>query len=151
MTADNFLAVLAGAEPAVIGTSGKVIKSGPDDRVFVFYADHGAPGAFLHLQTLCQALYFTIAANTAAQFIAALACHDYSPLKTRLVPCSLTVWQTFHSWGTVCMPCLLQSALWGSAGIVGMPTGPFLYADQLIDVLHSKAENRCASAHAAAY
>ncbi|KAL3138308.1 hypothetical protein ABBQ32_006119 [Trebouxia sp. C0010 RCD-2024] len=70
VTADNFLSVLAGAEPAVIGSSGKVIKSGPDDRVFVFYADHGAPG------------------------------------------------------------------------ILGMPTGPFLYADQLIDTLHRKAENR---------
>lgn len=49
VTADNFLSVLAGAEPAVIGSSGKVIKSGPDDRVFVFYADHGAPG------TSCEA------------------------------------------------------------------------------------------------
>ena len=28
-----------------------------------------------------------------------------------------------------------------------MPTGPFLYADQLIDTLHKKAENRCASPH----
>ena len=47
MTAENFLSVLAGEEPAVIGSSGKVIKSGPDDRVFVFYADHGAPGTHL--------------------------------------------------------------------------------------------------------
>ena len=44
VTAENFLSVLAGTEPKVIGSSGKVIKSGPDDRVFVFYADHGAPG-----------------------------------------------------------------------------------------------------------
>ena len=26
-----------------------------------------------------------------------------------------------------------------------MPTGPFLYADQLMDTLHKKAEKRCAS------
>ena len=44
VTAENFLSVLAGREPRVIGSSGKVVKSGPDDRVFVFYADHGAPG-----------------------------------------------------------------------------------------------------------
>ena len=44
VTAENFLSVLSGQEPTVIGTSGKVIKSGPEDRVFVFYADHGAPG-----------------------------------------------------------------------------------------------------------
>lgn len=44
VTAANFLSVLAGQEPAVIGSSGRTIKSGPNDRVFVFYADHGAPG-----------------------------------------------------------------------------------------------------------
>ena len=44
MTAANFLSVLAGKDPAVSSGSGKVIKSGPDDRVFVYYADHGAPG-----------------------------------------------------------------------------------------------------------
>ena len=51
VNADNFLSVLAGEEPAVIGSSGKVIKSGPDDRVFVFYADHGAPGMSTISQT----------------------------------------------------------------------------------------------------
>lgn len=30
--------------PKVIGSSGKILKSGPNDRVFVYYADHGAPG-----------------------------------------------------------------------------------------------------------
>lgn len=30
--------------PKVIGSSGKILKSGPEDRVFVYYADHGAPG-----------------------------------------------------------------------------------------------------------
>lgn len=69
VTAENFLSVLSGREPTVIGTSGKVIKSGPEDRVFVFYADHGAPG------------------------------------------------------------------------ILGMPSGPFLYADQLMDTLRAKAQN----------
>lgn len=28
------------------------------------------------------------------------------------------------------------------AGILGMPTGPFLYADQLMETLHKKAEKR---------
>lgn len=70
VTAANFLSVLAGQEPAVIGSSGRTIKSGPNDRVFVFYADHGAPG------------------------------------------------------------------------ILGMPSGPFLYADQLMDTLKAKAKHR---------
>ena len=44
VNAENFLAVLAGQQPHVIGSSGKTIKSGPKDRVFIFFADHGAPG-----------------------------------------------------------------------------------------------------------
>ena len=32
--------------PKVLGSSGKILKSGPNDRVFVYYADHGAPGTF---------------------------------------------------------------------------------------------------------
>ncbi|XP_064109011.1 legumain-like [Macrobrachium nipponense] len=40
-----FLAVLQGDEEAVKGIgSGKVVKSGPDDRIFVHLDDHGAPG-----------------------------------------------------------------------------------------------------------
>ena len=30
--------------PTIVGTSGKTIKSGPNDRVFLYYSDHGAPG-----------------------------------------------------------------------------------------------------------
>lgn len=33
----------------MLGTSGKVINSGPNDRVFVYFADHGAPGEKLGL------------------------------------------------------------------------------------------------------
>uniref|UniRef100_A0A0D9XPX5 Legumain n=1 Tax=Leersia perrieri TaxID=77586 RepID=A0A0D9XPX5_9ORYZ len=41
---NNFLAVLLGNKTAVIGGSGKVISSGPNDHIFVFYSDHGNPG-----------------------------------------------------------------------------------------------------------
>ncbi|XP_054826951.1 legumain [Eublepharis macularius] len=45
VTPGNFLAVLRGDAEAVkkVG-SGKVIKSGPKDHIFVFFTDHGAPG-----------------------------------------------------------------------------------------------------------
>jgi legumain len=42
VTAKNFLAVLAGNSTATNGR--KVIASGPEDNIFVFYSDHGAPG-----------------------------------------------------------------------------------------------------------
>lgn len=45
VTSETFLAVLTGNKNAVNGKgNGKVIASGPNDRVFVFYSDHGAPG-----------------------------------------------------------------------------------------------------------
>ncbi|XP_029317130.1 legumain [Cottoperca gobio] len=44
VTPQNFLAVLKGDSSNVKGGSGKVLKSGPKDHVFVFFADHGAPG-----------------------------------------------------------------------------------------------------------
>lgn len=42
VTPHNFLSVLQGK--AISGGSGKVIDSGPEDHVFVFFSDHGAPG-----------------------------------------------------------------------------------------------------------
>uniref|UniRef100_A0A673ZZC9 Legumain n=1 Tax=Salmo trutta TaxID=8032 RepID=A0A673ZZC9_SALTR len=44
VTADNFLAVLKGDSASAKGGSGKVLKSGPNDHVFVYFTDHGAPG-----------------------------------------------------------------------------------------------------------
>lgn len=45
MTPNNFLNVLAGKKGMMDGIgSGKVIASGPNDRIFVFIADLGAPG-----------------------------------------------------------------------------------------------------------
>ncbi|KAG6535388.1 hypothetical protein ZIOFF_000354 [Zingiber officinale] len=41
---NNFFAVLLGKKTALIGGSGKVVNSGPDDHIFVFYSDHGGPG-----------------------------------------------------------------------------------------------------------
>ena len=59
----NFLAVLKGDKKAVEGKgSGKVVQSGPNDNVFVYFADHGAsgivafPSDFLDAQTLNAAL-----------------------------------------------------------------------------------------------
>ncbi|XP_053456926.1 legumain [Nycticebus coucang] len=45
VTPQNFLAVLRGDEEAVKGKgSGKVLKSGPQDHVFVYFTDHGSTG-----------------------------------------------------------------------------------------------------------
>ncbi|GKA53504.1 ribonuclease H-like domain-containing protein [Tanacetum coccineum] len=41
---DNLFAVLLGDKNAVKGGSGKVVDSKPEDRIFLYYADHGGPG-----------------------------------------------------------------------------------------------------------
>lgn len=47
VNADTFIAVLKGNKTAVCNDTnscGRVIEAGPNDRIFVFYSDHGAPG-----------------------------------------------------------------------------------------------------------
>ncbi|GIX68903.1 legumain [Caerostris extrusa] len=45
VTPKNFMAVLRGDKKALAGVgSGKALESGPNDHVFVYFADHGAPG-----------------------------------------------------------------------------------------------------------
>ena len=66
VNAESFLAVLQGDKEKVknlIGREGKVIESGPDDYVFVNFADHGGPGIlgmpsppYLKARALNQAL-----------------------------------------------------------------------------------------------
>lgn len=44
VTAGNFYAAILGNRSALTGGSGKVLDSGPNDHIFIYYADHGAPG-----------------------------------------------------------------------------------------------------------
>ncbi|NP_001307953.1 vacuolar processing enzyme VPE1 precursor [Solanum lycopersicum] len=42
--AQNFYSVILGNKSALTGGSGKVVNSGPNDYIFIYYTDHGAPG-----------------------------------------------------------------------------------------------------------
>lgn len=44
MTAANFYAVLLGNTSGLTGGSGKVLATKPQDKIFVYYTDHGGPG-----------------------------------------------------------------------------------------------------------
>lgn len=44
VTVDNLFAVILGDKSSVKGGSGKVVDSGPNDHIFIFYSDHGGPG-----------------------------------------------------------------------------------------------------------
>ncbi|KAM6171120.1 legumain [Erethizon dorsatum] len=65
VTPENFLAVLRGDAEAVKGKgSGKVLKSGPRDHVFIYFTDHGAPGILvfpnddLHVKDLNKTIHY---------------------------------------------------------------------------------------------
>ncbi|XP_004584387.2 legumain [Ochotona princeps] len=65
VTSQNFLAVLRGDAEAVKGKgSGKVLKSGPRDHVFVYFTDHGSTGLLvfpnddLHVRDLNETIYY---------------------------------------------------------------------------------------------
>lgn len=40
----NFFAILLANKSGLTGGSGKVLDSGPDDHIFIYYSDHGSPG-----------------------------------------------------------------------------------------------------------
>ena len=94
-------------------SSGKVIKAGPSDRVFVFFRCRPCPTPLC-----CPGCY------------AALDCCCRSAARARTPACvpmlpSLAAPRSDH----------------GAPGILGMPSGPFLYADQLRAVLEARASN----------
>ena len=44
VTVGNFFAAILGNKTALTGGSGKVVDSGPNDHIFIYYTDHGGPG-----------------------------------------------------------------------------------------------------------
>ncbi|KAG0456302.1 hypothetical protein HPP92_024090 [Vanilla planifolia] len=47
----NFIGVVLGDNSWLRGGSGKVVSSGPEDHIFIFYSDHGGPGVLSMPQT----------------------------------------------------------------------------------------------------
>jgi legumain len=112
VTPDNFKAVLTGDSSA----TGKVLTSGPNDKVFINFVDHGAPqliafpgGKTLHSTELIGALSTAYANKLYGELVFYLeACESGSMFAT--LPASLPVFATAasnaheSSWGTYCMP-----------------------------------------------
>ncbi|KAK7310730.1 hypothetical protein RJT34_08425 [Clitoria ternatea] len=101
---NNFFAVLLGNKSALTGGSGKVLNSGPDDHIFIFYADHGGPGVLgVHFP------YYTLELNESSNNFSV----GYDFLKVEFM-------------------------VLGTFGTIGMPTHPYLYANDLNEVLKKK-------------
>ncbi|RUS88834.1 hypothetical protein EGW08_003379, partial [Elysia chlorotica] len=121
VNAETFLAVLQGNKEKVkslLGREGKVIESGPDDYVFVNFADHGGPGIlgmpsppYLKARALNQALEKMSAAKKFAKLLVFYveACESGSIFEG-LLPRDINVYVTTaanaeeSSWGCYCPP-----------------------------------------------
>ncbi|KAI4990268.1 hypothetical protein ZWY2020_038631 [Hordeum vulgare] len=115
---NNFLAALLGDKSKLTGSgSGKVVSSGPDDHIFVYYADHGGPGIlgmpedeeYLYANDLVRTLEKKHAGGAGYKSLVFYleACESGSIFEG-LLPGNISVYATTaanaeeSSWGTYC-------------------------------------------------
>ncbi|EXB66895.1 Vacuolar-processing enzyme [Morus notabilis] len=108
VTVDNFFAVVLGNKTAVKGGSGKVVDSGPNDHIFIFYSDHGGPGVLGIADDLLEVLKKKHAAGTYKSLVFYLEACESGSIFEGLLPEGLNIYATTasnaeeSSWGTYC-------------------------------------------------
>ncbi|KAJ4708156.1 Vacuolar-processing enzyme [Melia azedarach] len=115
VTVDNFLAVILGNKTALKGGSGKVVDSGPNDRIFIYYTDHGGPGVlgmptspYLYADDLIDVLKKKYASGTYKSLVFYLEACESGSIFEGLLPEGLNIYATTaanaeeSSWGTYC-------------------------------------------------
>lgn len=116
VTPSNFLNILKGNAAGVSGGNGKVLKSTADSKVFIYFADHGAPGLiafpseYLYANDLNTALNYMHDNKMYSELVFYLeACESGSMfdgiLKDNLNIYAITAANPSESsWGTYCYP-----------------------------------------------
>ncbi|KAL6533988.1 hypothetical protein OROHE_013821 [Orobanche hederae] len=115
VTAHNFYAVLLGNKTSLTGGSGKVVDSGPNDHVFVYYSDHGGPGVlgmpdshYIYADDLINVLKMKHASGTYKSLVFYLEACESGSIFEGLLPEDLNIYATTasnaeeSSWGTYC-------------------------------------------------
>ncbi|KAJ4847408.1 hypothetical protein Tsubulata_046524 [Turnera subulata] len=115
VTVGNFFAVLLGNKTALTGGSGKVVDSGPNDHIFVYYTDHGGPGVlgmptnpYLYADDLIDVLKKKHASGTYKSLVFYLEACESGSIFEGLLPEGLNIYATTasnadeSSWGTYC-------------------------------------------------
>ncbi|XP_069947483.1 legumain [Cherax quadricarinatus] len=99
VTPGNFLKVLRGDAEGLRGVgSGRVLKSGPNDRVFINMVDHGAPGIFafpsdyLQARDLVDTLLSMHRAHTYSQMVIYVESCESGSLFQKLLPDDIEVY-----------------------------------------------------------
>ncbi|TYI70284.1 hypothetical protein E1A91_D08G210700v1 [Gossypium mustelinum] len=115
VTAANLYAVLLGDKDALSGGSGKVIDSKPNDRIFMYYSDHGGPGVlgmpnmpFLYAMDFLDVLKKKHAAGTYKEMVLYVEACESGSIFEGIMPKDLDIYVTTtsnaqeSSWGTYC-------------------------------------------------
>ncbi|XP_010429610.1 PREDICTED: vacuolar-processing enzyme alpha-isozyme [Camelina sativa] len=112
---DNLFAVILGNKKALKGGSGKVVNSGPNDHIFIYYSDHGGPGVlgmptspYLYAKDLNDVLKKKHASGTYKSLVFYLEACESGSIFEGLLPEGLNIYATTasnaveSSWGTYC-------------------------------------------------
>ncbi|MCO5584406.1 hypothetical protein L7F22_038332 [Adiantum nelumboides] len=115
VTVSNFLAAFLGNKSGIVGGSGKVIDSGPEDHIFMFYSDHGGPGVIgmptnpnLFAIDLVAAFKKKYEAGGYKKMVVYLEACESGSIFEGILPNDLNIYATTasnaveSSWGTYC-------------------------------------------------
>ncbi|VDM99052.1 unnamed protein product, partial [Thelazia callipaeda] len=123
VTPENFLAVLSGNKLAVKGGNGKVVKSTSDDRIFVYFTDHGGiglvsfPDSILTAKDLNDELKNMHAKRKFEKLVFYMEACESGSMFSEILPSNIDVYAVTaandheSSWGCFChnkmeLPCL---------------------------------------------
>ncbi|GKC99917.1 vacuolar-processing enzyme, partial [Tanacetum coccineum] len=115
VTASNFYAVLLGDKKSVKGGSGKVVASKPNDRIFVYYSDHGGPGTLgmpnmpnIYAKDFIEVLEKKYASGTYKEMVIYVESCESGSIFEGLLKENMNIYVTTasnaeeSSWGTYC-------------------------------------------------
>lgn len=115
VTVNNFFAAILGNKSALTGGSGKVVNSGPNDHIFIYYTDHGGPGVlgmptypYIYADDLVDVLKQKHAAGTYKSLVFYLESCESGSIFEGLLPEGLNIYATTasgpdeSSWGCYC-------------------------------------------------
>ncbi|CAN4099814.1 unnamed protein product [Withania somnifera] len=126
VNADNFFNVILANRSGITGGSGKVLNSGPNDHIFIYYTDHGGPGIIsmptgvVYANDLINVLKKKHASGTYSKLVFYLEACESGSMFDGLLPEGLNIYVTTaskpdeNSWGTYCGegvsedPCLVE-------------------------------------------
>ncbi|KAL3499519.1 hypothetical protein ACH5RR_038612 [Cinchona calisaya] len=104
VNSENLFAVLLGDKSAVKGGSGKVVNSSSNDRIFIYYADHGGPGIlgmpenpYLYAKDFIEVLKKKHASRTYKEMVIYVEACESGSIFEGIMPKDLSIYVTTAS------------------------------------------------------